>query len=1091
MAQADKVFEQTYDWYRSAVAQAVAALPAAQRPVAEQLLWQMLGMVQARLPVPADADLAAFSAPGATADSLAVAAQTVAEVLVLLEQLAGAVAGLQGGQAGPALAAIGPVVRQIQNLQAGTAHSRYPSAFSLGKMLLALSGDAQVQNPAPGQEAARLAQLLGAGNSRAGQTALAWLCLLAGGMLDRSFTQPSAASAAAMLAGTLPAPDPAALRLPQPLQLPGGSIAVDFKTDAPTGLVATLNLAVQQQRQLNQQSFALTLKATGNGQTFLPVQPPGRLQTSGTFDLTIGLKRSKADGALVIGPHRGASLRIGELGVELVLKNGAPLLRLFARQGRALLEPEDPFLKLVLGQGIALDFSVEALADQFGRLRLQNGSGLSASLPVPTLPTGPFQLQRIQLDIAPQGGSFLQLQAALSAAFGVQLGPFQAAIEGMGLQLELDCRGATPQLAFAFKPPTGIGLALDAGVVKGGGFLGVAPGGYAGTLELQLLAIGVKAIAILDTRGEAGFSLLLLVYGQFPPVQLSFGFTLTGVGGLIGVQHGVDHDALARGLANGALDAILFPKNPVADAPRIIATLRTLFPVRQGGFVIGPMLELGWGTPSLVTVRMGLLIEPAEGSITILGQAIVQLPPLVDAGLALLRLQMDFRGGVRTDPLSIYCDAMLRDSRVGFVTLTGQFAFRASFGERPSFVLSAGGFHPRFKEVPGDIPAPFQRVGAAFDIGVVGVSFQGYFAITSATVQMGSALRIWADLEVASLEGGFSFDAICTMQPRFRFEVDLRAYVALEVLGGDFAAVRVTGSLSGPGRWRLRGRCKLELPLLPDVEIDIDEGWGTDRDTPVVSVPLPQLVAAEIANTANWSAQLPQGGEACVTVADIRGVTGLLAHPLGTLVFQQKLVPLELRLDKVGGSRIDGANEYFAPRLDLSQDGVGAQELPPRHDFFAAAQFLELSEDERLDLPSFESYPAGYALSDDGFAFGTPIAAPLDYEIDELGVAQPRGRVPSMLAFDATLHAPMLRAGAAGRSSLRDKRLHQPVVDAAVRVQPAPVVATGRATLDTLSAQASAAPHASVWQTRRALAASVPGSLLRRVQVAEVHELLR
>ena len=43
MAQADKVFEQTYDWYRSAVTQAVAALPAAQRPAAEQLLGQTLG----------------------------------------------------------------------------------------------------------------------------------------------------------------------------------------------------------------------------------------------------------------------------------------------------------------------------------------------------------------------------------------------------------------------------------------------------------------------------------------------------------------------------------------------------------------------------------------------------------------------------------------------------------------------------------------------------------------------------------------------------------------------------------------------------------------------------------------------------------------------------------------------------------------------------------------------------------------------------------------------------------------------------------------------------------------------------------------
>ena len=242
-------------------------------------------------------------------------------------------------------------------------------------------------------------------------------------------------------------------------------------------------------------------------------------------------------------------------------------------------------------------------------------------------------------------------------------------------------------------------------MVKGGGYLFVdaAGGEYAGVLELNLLAISIKAIAILNTKSPAGFSLLLLIFGQFPPIQLSFGFTLTGIGGLIGVQHTASVTALSEGLGNGSLDAILFPENPVANAPQIINTLRTVFPIKAGGFVIGPMLELGWGTPSLVTVRLGLLIE--AGQFALLGQAIVQLPPLVDANLALLRLQVDFLGSVVFDPLRISFDAVLRNSRVAFLTITGQFAFRAQFGDHPTFLISAGGFHPRFKEVPSDIPA--------------------------------------------------------------------------------------------------------------------------------------------------------------------------------------------------------------------------------------------------------------------------------------------------------------------------------------------------------------------------------------------------
>ena len=84
---------------------------------------------------------------------------------------------------------------------------------------------------------------------------------------------------------------------------------------------------------------------------------------------------------------------------------------------------------------------------------------------------------------------------------------------------------------------------------------------------------------------------------------------------------------MSQALSAGQLDAVLFPDNPVANAPQIITTLRTLFPVKAGGFIIGPMLELGWGTPSLVTVRLGLLVE--AGQFTLLGQAIIQIPPLV------------------------------------------------------------------------------------------------------------------------------------------------------------------------------------------------------------------------------------------------------------------------------------------------------------------------------------------------------------------------------------------------------------------------------------------------------------------------------
>ncbi len=840
----------------------------------------------------------------------------------------------------------------------------------------------------------------------------------------------------------------------------------------PSRIKAALDLAFEQTKPIGGTSVSVKFTSTASVGMLVPVLPPGPVQVSGAY--AFGLRLGRAAPALsIVDDDEGLSFSVGELGVGLALNNDAPSLDFFVHDIVASIRPKDGFLKLVLGDGIALKFDVDASADKAGRLRLANGTGLTANLPIPTLPAGPFELQGITLGLEPVDGSFAKLKVELSASFGVELGPFQASIERMGVRLTLDLAGGTP-IAFAFKPPDGIGLALDAGIVKGGGFLAVDEEGYAGVLELKMLAIGVKAIALLDTKSEAGFSLLLLIFGRFPPIQLSFGFTLTGVGGLIGVQHTASPPALSQALGAGSLDAVLFPDNPVANAPQIVSTLRTLFPVEAGGFIIGPMLELGWGTPSLVTVRLGLLIESTQ--FTLLGQAVVQLPPLVTADLALLYLRLDFVGTVVFSPLRIAFDAKLIHSRVAFISITGQFAFRASFGDRPTFLISAGGFHPKFKEIPSDIPSPFDRVGCSFDIGIVGLSFKGYFAITSATVQAGSDLKVWADIGIASIEGGWGFDAICYLSPKFYFEVDLHAYLAIHVFGADFASVRLEGLLAGPGRWHIAGKASVHTPWpLPDFSLHIDESWGTDRATPQVTVDLATLLAAEIAKLGNWSAQLPRGGESFLSLADVKpGPNDVLAHPLGTLVFQQKLVPFELRLDKASGSGIDGADEFFGAALTLAQDGDAADGLPPastRSDFFAAAQFIEMSGDDRISKPSFESFTAGYELGSDAFELGEPIAEPLSYEEVDLGAPRvaKKARRRSTGVFAVDRHGPLMAFGSAGLSPLRDRALSQPAQTVALRVDPVPVVVADKATLATT---ASGQVFASYWKAERAKDAS-------------------
>ncbi|HEY9068449.1 MAG TPA: DUF6603 domain-containing protein, partial [Burkholderiaceae bacterium] len=497
---------------------------------------------------------------------------------------------------------------------------------------------------------------------------------------------------------------------------------------------------------------------------------------------------------------------------------------------------------------------------------------------------------------------------------------------------------------------------------------------------------------------------------------------------------------LSQGLTSGSLDSFLFPQNPVANAPQIINQLRTIFPFKAGGFVIGPMLELGWGTPSLVTARVGVLIEASQ--LVFVGQVIVQLPPLVDKSLAVLRLQVDFAGGFVFDPLKIWFDGVLRDSRVVFISLSGQFAFRATFGDKPSFLISAGGFHPRFTDLPPGLPSPFQRIGADLSIGIVGMQFRGYFAVTSATVQGGSSMKVWGDVGIAGFEGGFEFNAIIYIVPKFHFEVDLHVWASVHVFGIDFASVDIFGLFEGPGRWHIVGRAEVHTPWpLPDFSFHVDESWGEDHATPVRQLSLAAELKGELEKVGNWSAQLAQAGDAFATFAKIEGLPGLLAHPNAVLQFVQKRMPLAKQLAKLGTDGIAGEKA-----IDIAQIAFGAiAKAADRRldDNFPAAQFFDLKEDDLLGKPSFERYDAGFEVGQRQYLFGTTESDVYDYE--EVNLSTPTVLpVLSAAALSELGHLGWSRsASAAGRSDLRRAAKLRPEVERKIVVNPPPL-----ATLD-------------------------------------------
>jgi len=125
--------------------------------------------------------------------------------------------------------------------------------------------------------------------------------------------------------------------------------------------------------------------------------------------------------------------------------------------------------------------------------------------------------------------------------------------------------------------PTGYAIALATGPIEGGGFLSVADNEYRGALALHFESIGFSAFAILTTQlpgGRDGFSFVASIFGEFT-IPLGYGFFLTGLGGIIGINRTTNSEALRQAVVQGNLDHLLFPANPIAERslPAMVMTL--------------------------------------------------------------------------------------------------------------------------------------------------------------------------------------------------------------------------------------------------------------------------------------------------------------------------------------------------------------------------------------------------------------------------------------------------------------------------------------------------------------------------------------
>lgn len=532
---------------------------------------------------------------------------------------------------------------------------------------------------------------------------------------------------------------------------------------------------------------------------------------------------------------------------------------------------------------------------------------------------------------------------------------FAIVVEGGGISIRWDDDNGPDVKP---KIPTGMGVRIKTGVVSGGGYLRYSEDTeeYGGVFDLQFAKFGVTAIGLLGTDP---FSFVIVIGVHFAPkIELGYGFTLNGLGGILAIQRSVDTAALRDGLKTDIVGQLLFPSDPVAAAPQILDQLGKVFPFRDGGFVVGPIAEIGWGSQAgFVKARLGVVLSLPDPKVVILGALEIGVPSAdIKPDLRIVDIHANLLGEITPDYFLL--KVSIAKSKLFTLTLSGDIALFIKWAGEGAFALSVGGFFPKY-EAPKEI-GKLDRLSLGFKPPVdwLKITAEAYVAVTSNSIQFGGKVDLSADVGVASAHAWIQLDALFQWAPYFHFIVILDVGIEVKAFGATIAGVHFHGEISGDQPWRLEGTATAEI-LWWDVDVDIGPiTWGEPRPADAPMVDSVGTAAEALRADAAWTPILPADALQLVRFADVGA--NRLFHPLGRLEVKQGRVPLETDIDRIGSSPVSAKRVYLAPP---TIGGIDAATVSTVQDRFSPGHFLALKDDQLMARPDFEQMPAGLVVA--------------------------------------------------------------------------------------------------------------------------------
>lgn len=630
---------------------------------------------------------------------------------------------------------------------------------------------------------------------------------------------------------------------------------------------------------------------------------------------------------------------------------------------------QNEFFKSILKDDISAKFTVSLLYDYLKGFKFGGGYSFHLDYDCSNLKLGKLNLQNLGIDIGSLKNDWGTLQLGIGTSFSINLDAVAFSFEDLGINLDLNI--VKPDFSLGdwdfgckFKFPTGIGISIDAPAVKGSGLISYeeSTGELMGALEVKVInKFGVSAFMLVDLGTVAGhhFSFVGLISTTFNPgIPLGMGFSLTGIGGCLGLERMIDRKALTTAVRQGTMASIFFVEDLKNHLDEMKSTALALFPAKQNQFFLGLLGQISY--EPVLTCNFGLMLQlPSPTEVIIVGSLKVALEDL-----DVIRINVQFAGGINFEE-GIWFDASLIDSQIVGIKLEGDMAFRLFWGgASKGFLLSVGGFHPSYKPEPGMLVSDMKRLAMKLDYDILKIGLETYLAITSNSFQIGAHLDLKIGWNKFGIFGYAGFDALFQFDP-FMFMFDVECGVSVKCGSWTLLSIDLAFSLSGPRPWHVSGSAKFSFLLIP-VEVDFNLEWGDKKQTELSNkqIEVLPIFKEQLRNLNNWTVETAQTDDD-VVVNLKHEENELLVQPFGTLHFNQSAIPLQLEqpMDLCNNAVPTDYNNLIITGFKLAEKEFKKEDADNLTNDFAPALYYNLSNQEKLHKPSYEKYVSGFSLS--------------------------------------------------------------------------------------------------------------------------------